>query len=45
LIFCSKNATVLPDLPDFVKNPLKVEDDWIKDYAMEEGTYDITAVD
>ena len=29
----------------FCENPLKVEDDWIKDYAMEEGTYDITAVD
>ena len=29
----------------FCENPLKVEDDWIKDYALEEGTYDITAVD
>lgn len=29
----------------FCENLLKVEDDWIKDYALEEGTYDITAVD
>ena len=29
----------------FCENPLKVEDDWIKDYALEEGIYDITAVD
>lgn len=27
------------------ENPLKVEDDWIRDYALEEGDYDITAVD
>lgn len=29
----------------FCENSLKVEDDWIKDYALEEGIYDITAVD
>lgn len=27
------------------ENPLKVEQDWIKDYALKEGCYDITAVD
>lgn len=27
------------------ENPLKVEDDWIKDYSLEEGDFDITDVD
>ena len=27
------------------ENPLKVEEDWIKDYNLENGSYDITAVD
>ena len=27
------------------ENPLKVEDDWIRDYDLKEGSYDITAVD
>ena len=27
------------------ENPLKVEEDWIKDYSLTEGDYDITAVD
>ena len=27
------------------ENPLKVEEDWIHDYNLERGTYDITAVD
>lgn len=27
------------------ENPLKVEAEWIKDYALEDGDYDITAVD
>lgn len=26
-------------------NPLQVEDDWIKDYELEKGTYDVTKVD
>ena len=27
------------------ENPLKVEEDWIRDYNLEAGNYDITAVD
>lgn len=27
------------------ENPLKVEDDWIKDYELKEGDFDITCVD
>ena len=27
------------------ENPLKVEDDWIRDYHLVEGNFDITAVD
>lgn len=27
------------------ENPLKVEEDWIKEYALQEGSFDITAVD
>ena len=27
------------------ENPLKVEDDWIETYALEEGDFDITAID
>ena len=27
------------------ENPLKVEEDWINDYVLEEGQYDITEVD
>lgn len=27
------------------ENPLKVEQDWIQDYDLEDGNYDITAVD
>ena len=27
------------------ENPLKVESDWIKDYELENGNYDITSVD
>lgn len=27
------------------KNPLQVEDDWIEEYCLEEGTFDITKVD
>lgn len=27
------------------ENPLKIEDDWIKEYQLEDGDFDITAVD